>query len=66
VVGQCGLKGDAVGGAQVSLKHAGFLINNGGTSKDFVELMEKVQEIVGERAGVKLEPEIRILGEEAK
>ena len=66
LIDQCGLKGYAVGGAQVSLKHAGFLINNGGTSKDFVELMEKVQEIVGERAGVKLEPEIRILGEEAK
>ena len=66
LIDQCGLKGYAVGGAQVSLKHAGFLINNGGTSKDFVELMEKVQEIVGERAGVKLEPEIRILGEEVK
>ena len=64
LIDQCGLKGYSVGGAQVSMKHAGFLVNNGGTAADFLELMEKVQQIVEERVGVKLEPEIKILGEE--
>ena len=50
----------------MSMKHAGFLINNGESSKDFLELMEKVQQIVEERVGVKLEPEIRIIGEMEK
>ena len=65
LIDQCGLKGYAVGGAMVSMKHAGFLINTGTSSRDFLELMKKVQQVVEERAGVKLEPEIRILGEEA-
>ena len=62
LIDQCGLKGYCVGGAQVSLKHAGFLVNTGTSSSDFLELMRKVQQIVEERAGVKLEPEIKILG----
>lgn len=65
LIDQCGLKGYAVGGAMVSMKHAGFLVNTGTSSRDFLELMKKVQQVVEERAGVKLEPEIRILGEEA-
>lgn len=64
LIDQCGLKGYAIGGAQVSLKHAGFLVNNGSSSSDYLELMEKVQQIVEERVGIKLEPEIRIIGEE--
>ena len=64
LIDQCGLKGYSVGGAQVSMKHAGFLVNSGGTAADFLELMEKVQQIVEERVGVRLEPEIKILGEE--
>ena len=64
LIDQCGLKGYAVGGAMVSMKHAGFLVNNGTSSRDYLELMKKVQQIVEERVGVKLEPEIRILGEE--
>ena len=64
LIDQCGLKGYAVGGAMVSMKHAGFLVNTGTSSRDFLELMNKVQQVVEERAGVKLEPEIRILGEE--
>ena len=63
LIDQCGLKGYSAGGAQVSMKHAGFLINTGGTAGDYLELMRNVQRIVLERAGVKLEPEIRILGE---
>ena len=64
LIDRCGLKGYAVGGAVVSMKHAGFLVNTGTSSRDFLELMQKVQQIVEERVGVKLEPEIRILGEE--
>ena len=64
LIDQCGLKGYCIGGAQVSMKHAGFLINTGTSSSDFLELMKKVQQIVEERAGVKLEPEIRIIGAE--
>ena len=64
LIDQCGLKGYSIGGAEVSLKHAGFLINKDGTSEDFLRLMNHVKRIVEERAGVTLEPEIRILGEE--
>ena len=66
LIDQCGLKGYSVNGAQVSLKHAGFLINNGTSSADFLRLMQKVQKIVEERAGVHLEPEIRIIGEDVE
>ena len=65
LIDQCGLKGYSVGGARVSMKHAGFLVNTGTSSSDYLELMRKVQQIVEERVGVKLEPEIRILGEPA-
>lgn len=64
LIDQCGLKGYAQGGARVSMKHAGFLVNTGTSSRDFLDLMEKVQQIVEERVGVKLEPEIKILGDE--
>ena len=63
LIDQCGLKGYSVGGARVSMKHAGFLVNTGTSSRDFLELMQKVQQIVEERVGVKLEPEIKIIGE---
>ena len=64
LIDQCGLKGYSIGGARVSMKHAGFLVNTGNSSKDFLDLMHKVQQIVEERVGVKLEPEIKIVGEE--
>ena len=58
-----GLKGLAVGGAQVSRKHAGFLINTGGASaRDFLQLMRLVQHIVEAKYAVRLEPEVRIIG----
>ena len=63
LIDQCGLKGYSVGGAQVSTKHAGFLVNTGTSSRDFLELMRKVQETVKEKTGVQLEPEVRIIGE---
>lgn len=65
LVDECGLKGFRIGGAQVSEKHAGFLVNRGGTAADFLALMAHVQRVVYERKGIKLEPEVRILGEEA-
>ena len=65
LIDQCGLKGYSIGDAMVSQKHAGFLVNLGSSSADYLELMRKVQSIVEERAGVRLEPEIRILGEES-
>lgn len=64
LIDQCGLKGYSVGGAQVSMKHAGFLVNTGTSSRDYLELVRKVQQIVEDRTGVKLETEIRIIGEE--
>ncbi len=60
-----GLKGKQVGGAQVSEKHAGFLINAGGASAaDFLALMKQVQETVQNKYGVALEPEVRIVGDD--
>ena len=64
LIDRCGLKGYAVGGARVSPKHAGFLVNTGDSAKDYLELVRAVQRIVEERTGIRLEPEIRILGEE--
>ncbi len=59
-----GLKGLSVGGAEVSEKHAGFIINKGGaTASDILELIRLVQEKVYETSGVMLEPEVKILGE---
>ena len=62
LIEQCGLKGLTVGGAQVSKKHAGFLINTGGaTCADVMELIRQVQERVWTEKGVRLEPEVRII-----
>ena len=59
-----GLRGFAVGGAQVSEKHCGFVVNRGGaTAADVRELMRQVQERVQAQFGVWLEPEVRMLGE---
>ena len=59
-----GLRGYQVGGAQVSEKHCGFVINTGNaTAKDVTTLMSDVQRIVMEKFGVKLEPEVKFLGE---
>lgn len=57
-----GLKGLCVGDAQVSEKHAGFVVNRGrATCKDVLRLMEQVQDRVEQDTGVRLEPEVRIL-----
>lgn len=63
LIDQCGLKGFTVGGAQVSEKHAGFVINKGGaTCCDILDLMDQVRNQVFERFGVSLEPEVKLLG----
>ena len=62
LIDQCGLKGLTVGGAQVSEKHAGFVINIGGaTCADVTELIRQVQERVFAEKGVRLEPEVKII-----
>ena len=63
LIEQCGLKGFRIGGAQVSEKHAGFVINAGGaTCADVLALMDHVRKTVYEATGVTLEPEVRLLG----
>ena len=65
LIEQAGLKGTCVGGAMVSTKHAGFIVNAGGaTASDVISLIEMVQERVMERFGVALETEVRIAGED--
>lgn len=60
-----GLKGFSIGGAAVSEKHSGFVINKGGaTAKDILDLIEYVQKEVKIKFGVDLSPEVRIIGEE--
>ena len=62
LIDQAGLKGFSIGGAQVSEKHAGFVVNRGGaTAKDVHELMMHIRQTVWEKFQVALEPEIIIL-----
>ena len=64
LIQDAGLKGLTVGGAQVSELHSGFIINRGGASaSDIIDLMHLVQNIVYDKFGVKLEPEVRIIGD---
>ena len=59
-----GLRGFTVGGAQISEKHCGFVINKGGaTAKDVTDLMEETKKVVMEKFGVALEPEVKRLGQ---
>ena len=62
LIDQCGLKGLTVGGAQVSEKHAGFVINRGGaTAADILSLIQEVQRRVLAEKGVMLQPEVKLL-----
>ena len=64
LIDECGLKGYSVGGAQVSTKHAGFLVNRGeATAKDVMELVAIVQNKVLEKFKKKIELEIEVIGE---
>lgn len=65
LIEQAGLKGAQIGGAQVSEKHAGFIVNIGNaTAGDVLTLIERVQKTVFEHSGVHLETEVRVIGEE--
>lgn len=67
LIEQAGLKGFTVGGAQISEKHAGFVVNVGGASShDVYELMKQVRNTVYEKSGVQLEPEVIILSPDYK
>ncbi len=64
LIEECGLKGYSVGGAQVSEKHAGFVINKGSaTAKDVLSLIKYIQDKVFSEKGVMLEPEVRLIEE---
>lgn len=64
LIEQAGLRGFSIGGAQVSEKHCGFVVNKGGaTSSDILELIDEVKDRVYKNSGVMLEPEVRIIGE---
>ena len=61
LIDEAGLKGYTVGGAAISTKHAGFAVNVGGaTAKDVRDLLQQVSDIVFEKSGIRLEPEVRI------
>lgn len=65
LIDQAGLRGECVGGAMVSEKHAGFIVNMGGaTARDILALIEKVRTRVFETSGISLETEVRIVGED--
>lgn len=64
LIEDAGLKGYTIGGAQVSEKHCGFIINKGNaTFEDVINLIEYIQKVVKEKFGVELVPEIKIVGE---
>ena len=64
LVDQCGLKGHSIGGAQVSRRHANFIVNAGAaTARDVRALIAHVQDVVERTHGVRLEPEIGFVGE---
>jgi UDP-N-acetylenolpyruvoylglucosamine reductase len=64
LIEQCGLKGKRIGGAQVSEKHANFIVNTGNaTAADIENLIYEVQAEVERHSGVRLHPEVRFLGE---
>ncbi len=65
LIEQCGLKGATVGGAQVSVKHAGFIVNIGGsTCQNVLDLIEHIQKTVKTETGVDLECEVRAIPEQ--
>ena len=62
---KAGLQGKSIGGAQVSNKHAGFIINTGNaTATDYLQLIQLIQKTVKEKFAVQLETEVRIIGED--
>ena len=67
LIQDAGLQGFQIGGAQVSKKHAGFIVNiDHATATYYLEVIQHVQEVVFEQFQVRLEPEVKIIGEESK
>lgn len=64
LIQQCGLKGRRIGGAEVSEKHANFIVNAGGaTAADIENLINEVRAVVRQQTGIDLHPEVKIIGE---
>ena len=67
LIDEAHMRGASLGGAQVSPKHAGFIVNTGGaTSRDILDLITLVQMRVKETSGIDLEKEVRVIGEEKR
>ena len=67
LIHDAGLQGYTSGGAQVSTKHAGFIVNvDHGTATDYLNVIHHVQATVKEKFGVSLETEVRIIGRETE
>jgi len=67
LIQDAGLQGLIWGGAQISEKHAGFIVNvNHATATDYIELIAHIQQVIDEKYGVQLETEVRIIGVEKK
>ncbi len=65
IIDECGLKGFNIGDAEVSTKHAGFIVNKGkATAKDFLELVEHIKKEIKSKTGLDLELEILVIGED--
>lgn len=65
IIDDLGLKGTRIGGAQISEKHGNFIVNTGNaTAKDILALIEVIQKRVWEDRGIRLEPEVTIIGED--
>lgn len=65
LIEDCGLRGYRIGGAEVSNKHCGFIVNRGdSTSEDIINLIKHIQKTVNDKFGVELQTEVRIVGEE--
>jgi UDP-N-acetylmuramate dehydrogenase len=63
VIDDCGLKGYTIGGAQVSEKHAGFIVNKGGaTAQDILDLIEHIKRVVKEKEGKEIKLEVEVIG----
>lgn len=65
LIEECGLKGTKIGGAEISMKHAGFIVNNGNaTAKDILDLMKYIKDEIYKKYKVVIEPEVKVIGEE--
>ena len=65
LIDECGLKGFNIGDAEVSTKHAGFIVNKGkATAKDVLELVEHIKKTIKEKNNLDIELEIIVLGDE--